>query len=119
MIFVASPYSSSFPLIQAERFHAVEEFVAKRLREGEIVISPIVHCHALAHKYSLPTDAAYWRDFSMSLIERADLVYVYCYSGWLESRGVSYEIKYARAKCIPISYWHTDGHCLDEEPVRG
>lgn len=91
MIYLASPYSSSEPGLAAHRFHMTEYYVAKYMQQNFAIFSPIVHCHALAENYNLPTDAQYWWGYNKAFLEKADELWVLRLLGWEESKGVRVE----------------------------
>ncbi len=109
MIYLASPYSHPDPVIVKTRFLLVEQVTAMLIGNGYYVWSPIVHCHEMATKYSMPTDAEFWRAYNFDFIRRADAVYVLDIEGWMESKGVMMEIKMAHAALIPVAFVTPDG----------
>ena len=60
-IYLASPYNDEDWKIRRDRYERVSNELAVLLKSGEIVFSPIVHCHPLARTHELPKDAAFWR----------------------------------------------------------
>lgn len=104
MIYLASPYSDKDPAIMQRRFEAVEKLTAKLMRDGLPVFSPIVHSHALAHKYNLPTDFAFWQSHCLTLLSRADYMLIYTLPGWEKSTGISGEIDFCKQQGIPVHY---------------
>jgi hypothetical protein len=103
MIYLASPYSHPDPLIMKTRFLLAEQCCAGLLRNRQWVYSPIVHCHELSQKFSLPTDFTYWRDYNFNLLRHATAVFVLDIKGWNESKGVMAELDMARQ--LDISHW--------------
>lgn len=103
MIYLASPYSSSNTEMQL-RFELAEQCTAALMQQDLAIFSPIVHCHELAAKYHLPTDAAYWEKYNMQFLRKAECLYVLKIEGWDESRGVAQEIAMAKSLYLPIHY---------------
>lgn len=101
-IYLASPYTSHDPAIEHERFLQTEAFVAQHLEQSFHMYSPIVHCHELARKYSLPRDADFWRRYNFSILSCASSLWVLELPGWEFSRGISAETAFARECSIPI-----------------
>lgn len=93
MIYIASPYTAPDPHLMHIRFEYAEEYTAALLKKKFWCYSPIVHCHLLAEKYSLPPDFDYWMDYNFHMLARADELHVLCLVGWKESKGVTAEIK--------------------------
>ena len=97
MIYLASPYSHPDSHIVRDRFLLVEQVTALLIQQGEFVWSPIVHCHEMAAKFKLPTDALFWKAYNFDFIRRADAVYILKIPGWDKSVGVKMEIELADA----------------------
>ncbi len=95
MIYLASPYSHPDPLIMKTRFLMAEQATAFMLKVGKFVYSPIVHCHELAAKYSLPTDFDFWQRYNRDMIRRCSTFAILDIAGWRESKGVKGEFEFA------------------------
>jgi len=95
LIYLASPYSHEDKMIEQHRYEIAEEVTAKALNMGFFVYSPIVHCHNLALKYNLPTDAKFWEKYNYELLLRSDYLVVLALNGWTKSKGVNWEINTA------------------------
>ena len=108
--FVSSPYTFIGPYkamnkrVEKERYLKVVEYVADKINEGEVVFSPIVHCHVVADTYVLPTDWEYWGKYCRAMLERCQRMYVLMLEGWEESTGVQAEIEIANELKIEIIY---------------
>lgn len=85
MIYVASPYSSPIPELVESRYSQVCEFVDKLILDGHIVFSPIVYCHPIAKRTGGGTDALTWMRFNMSILRRADALFLLQLPGWEKS----------------------------------
>lgn len=109
MFYLASPYSHSDPLIMRTRFLLAEQATARMLNAGKFVYSPIVHCHELAQRYSLRTDFAFWREYNIDMLRRADAFAVLKIPGWEESTGVKAESEIARMLNLPRGFVNEDG----------
>lgn len=112
MIYLASPYSSPDPLIVRTRFLLTEQCCAALIKRDEFVWSPIVHCHELATRYSLPTDAEFWKRYNFDFIRRADAVYVLKIPGWDESKGVRMELDFSAQCGLRVEFVDADGAFL-------
>ncbi len=92
MIYIASPYTHDDHIVVAARYKATQEYVARLFKEKVWAFSPIVHCHALAQEFELPTDANYWKEYNLHMLVRADALHVLELDDWKESEGVHNEV---------------------------
>lgn len=109
MIYLASPYSHPDPLVMKTRFLLAEQVTALLLQRQEWVYSPIVHCHELAQKHTLPTSFDYWQRYNIDMLRRCDDFYILNISGWRESKGVTGELTVAQMLNMPISLINQEG----------
>lgn len=102
LIYLASPYSSNSkdPVtkleVQQKRFEEICHVTASLLKQGYHVYSPIVHCHALATKFNMPKDWAYWKKHLEVVIPHFDALWVIKMDGWESSVGIKAEVELAR-----------------------
>ena len=87
--YLASPYSGT-PEQMQHRYEQVRE-CACNLLQNQHVFSPIVHCHPMALRYAMPTDAKYWEAYNMAMMSRASRLLILAVDGWRESKGVAFE----------------------------
>jgi len=104
MIYVASPYSHEDGKIREERYEKVTKYVADLVSKGHVAISPITYGHSLLKYKKMPTDFKFWENFCLDLLSKSDIMYVYKMDGWINSKGIQMEIKYAEENNIPIVY---------------
>jgi hypothetical protein len=78
------------------RFLEAGRITAMLLTQGHHVYSPIVHCHPLAVRFSLPRDWAYWKKHLEVVIPHMDQIWVADMDGWDKSTGVTAEIELAK-----------------------
>lgn len=102
MIYVASPYSHPDHMVQVHRYLMAEEYVVAAMKQKIVAYSPIVYCHPIAERHSLPGDAAYWKEFNNSIMRRCEGFHLLELIGWRESKGVQYELMMAQELSIPI-----------------
>jgi hypothetical protein len=102
--YLASPYTHTDKVVVQERFEETEQCLAWLLGMKVWAYSPIVHCHALATKRSLPTDYKFWLDYNHAMILGSNGILVLCMEGWRESKGVQEEIKFARSNHLFIRH---------------
>lgn len=57
-------------------FEIANKITAKLMNEGNIVFSPISHCHPISISNSLPGDWNFWKKFDESFIKWCEEVYV-------------------------------------------
>ncbi len=93
-IYLASPYSHPDPGVVENRYQSVMAYTALLLIKKQWVYSPIVHCHEMAKKHKLPTDAAYWQDYNETMLRAADELYVLMLHKWQNSVGVRMELEF-------------------------
>ena len=108
MIYLASPYSHSDPVVREARFQAVCKKAADLWREGHIVFSPIAHTHPIAW-YGLPKGFDFFERFDRKMLEVCDELCVFQLPGWNDSKGVMSEIRIANELGMPISYIYGGG----------
>lgn len=80
LIYLASPYTGT-PEKMLERFDLVCEYIAKLMRDGLYVFSPIAHCHPPA-QHGLPTDWQYWQGYCEVMIPKCDILMVLMLDCW-------------------------------------
>jgi chromosome condensin MukBEF MukE localization factor len=109
MIYLASPYSSPDPIITKTRFLLAEECVATLIKQGHHIWSPIVHCHEMARRFDLPTDAQFWKEYNFDFIRRCEALFCLQIEGWMESKGVMMELKLAGEILLPVRFVNVEG----------
>jgi len=112
-VYLASPYSDPSELVRHKRYLEVAEIVAAYLRESLHVYSPIVHCHEIAKRFSLPKDFKFWSEYNYAMLEKASGIHVLELQGWADSKGVTAEIRYAMRNKIPLTMI---SHPLNKRP---
>ena len=105
LIYLAGPYSAN-----RERFYQIHlDCTAHLLKQGQLVFSPIAHCHDAAAKHSMPTDFLFWFEYNKAMLSRCDQLYIIDVPGWQESRGVQGEITVARSLNKPVFLYTVEG----------
>jgi hypothetical protein len=111
MIYLATPYTHADPTIVEKRYEEAMAYTHYLLERKRWVYSPIVHCHELAKRHSLPTDFDYWRRYNYHILSRCDELYVLGIEGWRESKGVRAELEFwAAAKDRATALWIQGAH---------
>ncbi|MDZ4852138.1 MAG: DUF1937 family protein [Pirellulaceae bacterium] len=104
MIYLASPYSHTDPLVREDRFNAACMATAALMQAGCSVYSPIVHSHPLV-QYGLPIEWQYWQAHDCEHLQHCNQLLVLTLDGWRTSRGVQAEIDLAIDMDLPV-------HCV-------
>lgn len=113
MIYLASPYSHEDKLIEKTRYLLAMECCAALFVARLPVFSPIVHCHEVAQRYALPTDALFWKAYNVNMLRRSDSLSVLKIDGWNTSRGVAYEMQIAAEIKLPINFLDQTGKVVE------
>lgn len=103
-VYVANPYTNSDPDVMEARYSLTAAYVAAKMREGEVLYSPIVHHHHMALEHKLPCDWPFWRNIDGNMLASAKSMRVLMLDGWEKSVGVQAEIAIAIALGIPVDY---------------
>lgn len=103
--YIASPYSHPDEVVQFTRYREALRFTQWCLSRKLWVYSPIVHCHELAVSYSMPKDAAFWKEYNEEMLRCADAVFVLRIAGTTESKGVAHEIDFALKLKKPVDFF--------------
>lgn len=110
MIYLASPYSHTDPLVIQGRFEAITKIAAEITARGLVAFSPITYGHTLwQFKQDLPTDWRFWIDFCFEYLDLSIEIWVVCLPGWDQSVGVKAEIKRAAETGKKIVYLDETG----------
>ena len=95
IMYLASPYTHMDKEIQHMRYLAVRDTAAQLMRDGEFVLSPIVHCHPMAVSCDLKGDIDFWRDYDFAMIEALPRFGILTLPGWEKSDGITEEQSHA------------------------
>lgn len=108
MIYLASPYSGTLEQMQ-QRYMDTKHATATLLHNKLHIYSPIVHCHEMACRFSLPRDALFWKQYNEDMIKRVDHLWLLKIPGWETSKGMGMEVEFASSIGLPISSVIMDG----------
>ncbi len=111
-LYLCTPYSHEDPAVSQARFEQINRIAAELIMDGNVVYSPISHTHPIVMTGLLSDDAdgtnvanwEFWEDQDKPFLDWCDQVWVYMADGWQESRGVSEEIRLAKAAGKPVRY---------------
>jgi len=106
LTYLAVPYSHPDPEVMIERFNAVNLAASRLIARGDIVFSPITHCHPIktASEVVLPSTWDFWKNYDWAFLDCCKKVVVLKLDGWDKSIGVTAEIKYAIDNGLEIEY---------------
>lgn len=100
--YLASPYSHPDKEVRHFRYELTEEALAWLLEQKLWTYSPIVHCHNMARRLAMPTDAAFWQDYNHTMMRSAQEILVLKIDGWDVSVGVTEELQYANNNGLAV-----------------
>jgi len=95
LIYLASPLTHKENSVQEYRYDMACLAVAKMLKKGLNVISPIVNSYPISVRFKLPKEYKFWQKLDEELIRRCDEIWVLMLSGWEKSKGIKAEIEFA------------------------
>lgn len=101
-IYLASPYTSPDREVMESRYKQIMLVVREFLLNGQVVYSPILHCHPIAVEYGLPRDFNFWQAFDHAMIRAASFVMIIQLEGWEDSIGIKNEVDFARSISKPV-----------------
>lgn len=102
LIYIGSPYTHEDPGIMELRYQKVLKATADLLKEGYHVVSPVVHCHPLALKFTLPPHFDFWREYNLKILSKCDILLVLNMEGYLYSKGLKGEYDFAQKNGIKV-----------------
>jgi hypothetical protein len=104
LTYLACPYTCKTAKLRRERFlFATRACKYLMEKEGLNVFSPITHSHPL-YELGMRGDWDFWKRVDIEYIRLSEKIVVLMLPGWLESKGVTAEIKIAKEMGIPIEY---------------
>jgi len=118
LVYLATPYSFKHDdkrvkdAKEEERFERANKIGAELTKKGYTIFSPISMAHPM-NKYGLPGNWEFWAKFDEAFISCCYKMFVICADGWLESVGVTAELKLAKKFNIPITFLDAEGEPLE------
>lgn len=104
VIYLASPYSHTDPDVVKQRVRDFAITAARLESEGDVHVVSAMFNHMLLEHATLPSDWEFWKSYSLTILDRADAVYVLQLDGWEKSSGVAGEIEHARNTGKPVVF---------------
>jgi len=105
LYYLASPYSHKESGIRDYRYRKtliICDIISQRYNIA--ILSPIVYGHQFAKFLNYPTDASYWMEFNLILMNRSDYLIVLQLDGWEHSIGIAHEIAQFKGMDKRIGY---------------
>ena len=102
MIYLASPYTSKEPFIQAMRVKACVALVGVYAQQGVFLFTPIVQGHE-AEKVLGVIGHSTWMAHSFDALATCRAMLLAELPGWDTSKGVRAEIDYCNANKFPVA----------------
>lgn len=113
--YLASPYSSKVGGLRDRRYHAVNKVAVALIKDGFVVIEPIVTGHV--KQGVLGTDFKTWETVDKALINVCRAMFVLKLPGWKDSVGVTAEIHYARDTLKKTIFYLDPADYLTKEEI--
>ena len=102
LIYLASPYSHQSAAVREARYLAARSYSIHAIQQGYAMFSPIVYGRDM--ETQIGTDYLSWKEFNDAMVRASASVWVLRLYGWENSKGVEYEVNFARELKLPIAY---------------
>lgn len=106
MIYLASPYSHDSEHVREMRYMQTALAAARLIDQGFHVYSPICHSLGITRWIRDPWRTSFesWKEIDKDFISRSDSFIVLKLPGWEQSKGVQFEVEYAKQMGKPVSF---------------
>ena len=108
-LYLASPYTHSTAIVRQQRYLEAIDALNWLLGNKIWAYSPIVHCHNVAMKHSLPKNFEFWQEYNHLMILNSRGLMLLQLPGWKESSGVTDELAYADSLGKPVTIMQKEG----------
>lgn len=102
--YLASPLSHTAEEVRAARYRMACRVVARLMRQGLVVFSPIAHSYPIAKELG---DSYHgiesWLELDIDMIRASKGVLFLKAPGWEESKGMAFELELARSLYLPVT----------------
>lgn len=102
LIYLASPYNHEVEDIRRNRFEIITMIAAHLMKQGHLIIAPIVHSHNILKHHNLGCGWEYWAEHDTAILTRCDELWITKMNGWNKSVGIAAEIEIARSLNMPL-----------------
>lgn len=109
-VYLATPYTAYYEdgkvnqELMNKRYRDVTKCASVLMLWKYIVFSPITHNHNIVLLNDLPRTYEFWLSYDKQFIYWCDELFVLMVDGWKESKGVNWEINYAKEINKPVRY---------------
>ena len=115
LIFLASPYTHSDPLVRYQRYVDAKKFTVQRMSDHEDnIFSPIVYTHPLHLLGVGTTGHEFWKNFNRTMLVASTEMWILTLDGWEQSMGIRYELTICLQHQIPTSKIGAATHALSK-----
>lgn len=104
MIYLAAPYTSQTPAVRNARVSATAAAVAYYAQRQRWFYSPILQGHEAEQAFGHVLPWETWMAHGIAAIDKLQAITVLQLPGWDKSKGVAYEISYAKEKKFPVDF---------------
>lgn len=105
LVYLASPYSHNNPAVREMRYEMARIVTSNLIQEGHAVFSPIVYGKPM--EKVIGTDYLSWKNLNDTILAVCSSMIVLTLDGWEDSKGIAYELKFAKGRKIPVTYMPT------------
>ena len=99
--YLGQPYTSNFKLVERLRYKAALACLYY-FRDIATIYSPIVHYHQMAVDYKFSGSPEFYATHNKNMLEFSNGLIVFKLKGWKESKGLEFEIKFAKEHNINL-----------------
>ncbi|HNP36966.1 MAG TPA: DUF1937 family protein [Woeseiaceae bacterium] len=121
IIYLASPYTHSDPIVCDARYETITEIAAKLVLQKKIVFSPITMTHPYDRILAEPGNTLgsdYWVNFDIAFMDVCSEMYVATIPGWEDSSGIKREIEYFERQGKKVTYIGPADFDIDFADIR-
>lgn len=106
LIYLASPYTHSNPMVKAQRYEAACRAAGKLMKQGLCVFSPIAHSHPIELYFEdgKAEGMEFWLRQDFAILGSCSKMLVLTLDGWAASKGVAAELEFCKAHNIPFGF---------------
>lgn len=91
MIYLATPYSDSNPIIREERYRQACNIASILATHAIPCYVPIAFWHPISEEYQIPGDADFWKIQDHDCLALSSELWIITMEGWHRSKGITME----------------------------
>ena len=103
MLYIATPYSHSDPVVMQQRYKKSCIATAKLMAAGIVVFNPLANTVPVVELGGLDLSHEQFMQLDIPILQRSDEILVVALDGWTESKGVKQEMFEAFSLRKPIT----------------